>query len=49
LVFFALLGSASAKAAHKMLVKSTPGVDYTTFYAQLFFKQVTKVQKRPTA
>jgi len=32
-IFFALLGSALVKAAHKMLMKLTPGVNFTNSLA----------------
>ncbi len=41
-VFFALLGSARVKAAHRLLMKWTPGVDFTrklispTFFLDFF-------------
>jgi len=46
-VFFALLGSAAAKALRKMLVKLTPGPGSKspTFYEQLFCAKFPKAQK----
>jgi len=35
-VFFVLLGSAREKAARKMLMKSTPGVNFTNIFACIF-------------
>jgi len=45
LYLFALLGSDSINAAHKMLIKLTPGVSQT-FYEQLFRLKIPKGQKR---
>ncbi len=38
-VFFALLGSAPEKALCKMLVKSTPGVNFNNFFTITVFIQ----------
>jgi len=45
IVFFALLGSLSVKAGHKMLVKSTPGIHFTNVLQAAFAPKDTKVQK----
>jgi len=45
-VFFALLGSACIKASSKMLMKSTPGVNFTNISTSSFYRHRSqKVQK----
>jgi len=45
-LFFTLLGSTSIKAAHKMLVKLTPGVDFTKVLRAVFANKYSKSPKR---
>jgi len=45
LYFFRLLGSMSVKAAHKTLVKLTPGVDFTNILCSAFMHANTKSTK----
>jgi hypothetical protein len=45
-VFYALLRSAHVKAAHKMLVKSTPGVNFTYVLGTAFTLVEPKSVKR---
>jgi len=46
-VFFKLLGSTSVKAARKMLMKSTAGVNFVNvFYPQLLHAQIPNAQKK---
>jgi len=43
---FVLLGSVCIKAARKMLVKSTPGIDYLGNFVNARFRQIPSEDKR---
>jgi len=44
-VFFALMGSAHIKAAHRMLINLTPWINFTNIFTCSFFTPIPKVQK----
>jgi hypothetical protein len=43
--FFTLSGSAGVKVLHRMLMKVTPGVDFTNILRKLLCPQIPKAQK----
>jgi len=44
--FFVLLGSACVKAAHRMLMKLTLGINVTNIYKQLLFEKISQKGKK---